>query len=106
MSANGYDKRADSNRDVVLHVGREELVIRHRYEVVSIINDLLIGVWFAIGSILFFNPDTSRAGTWLFLIGSVQLIIRPAIRLTRFIHLRRISASRGRPSLMGPGADF
>lgn len=77
---------------LTLHIGREELIIRGRYEVLSIVNDILIAVWFTIGSILFFFPGTTTAGTWLFLLGSLQLLIRPAIRLTRRIHLVRVGA--------------
>jgi hypothetical protein len=81
------------------------LVIRRRYEVASIINDILIGLWFAVGSILFLSPATARAGTWLFLLGSVELLIRPVIRLSRNVHLQRINPA-GRGMLMGSSHDF
>lgn len=106
MNTDGSDQHPDSDRGLVLRIGREELIIRHRYEVVSIVNDLLIGLWFAIGSILFFSPDTSTAGTWLFLVGSVQLLIRPVIRLTRYLHLQRINPAGGGPPAMGSSYDF
>lgn len=83
------DASQDDPGAVYLRLGREELVIRRRYEVASIVNDLLIALWFVVGSALFFSPATERAGTWLFLIGSLQLLIRPVIRLRRRIHLRR-----------------
>jgi hypothetical protein len=83
---------ADRPEPVHLHIGREELVIRQRYEVLSIVNDLLIALWFVVGSVLFFWNSTVEAGTWLFLLGSVQLMIRPIIRLHRRVKLRRISA--------------
>lgn len=54
--------------DLTSTIGREELVIRQRWEVVSIINDILVAVWFVIGSILFFRESTTVAGTWLFLL--------------------------------------
>ncbi|MGP4021058.1 YrhK family protein [Saccharopolyspora sp. 5N708] len=73
----------------VLRIGREELLVRQRYEVVSIANDFLIALWFIAGSLLFFHRDTATAGTWLFLLGSCELAIRPVIRLTRHLHLRR-----------------
>lgn len=82
------------DRRLVVTIGDEELVIRQRYETLSIINDILIAIWFTVGSILFFAESTAEAGTWLFLIGSVELIIRPAIRLTRQLHLRRIHPHR------------
>jgi len=63
---------SDSSRPLVLHIGRDELVIRQRYETLSIVNDILIGVWFLVGSFLFFSETLSYAGTWLFVIGSVE----------------------------------
>lgn len=75
---------------LVFRVGHEELVVRRRYEVLSIVNDLLVAVWFLAGSILFFFEATTYAGTWLFVLGSVELLVRPAIRLARRIHLQRL----------------
>lgn len=78
---------------LTLSVGREALVIRRRYEVLSILNDLCIGVWFLVGSILFLDPALVTAGTWLFIVGSAQLLIRPLIRLANHVHLRRFPGS-------------
>ncbi len=78
---------------LVLRLGRQELVIRYRYEVASIVNDLLIAVWFVVGSVLFFSESTTTVGTWCFLLGSVELALRPAIRLSRHLHLRRLHAA-------------
>ncbi|GAB3712695.1 YrhK family protein [Nocardiopsis nanhaiensis] len=82
-------------RPLVMRIGHHELVVRQRYEAVSIANDLLIALWFIAGSILFFFPDQMTLGTWCFLAGSVELLIRPLIRLSRQVHLRRMRA-RGR----------
>lgn len=73
-----------------IRLGHEEVVISQRYEVASIVNDILIAVWFLVGSILFFSPATTTAGTVLFVIGSVQMMIRPTIRLARRVHLQRV----------------
>ncbi|WFF40472.1 hypothetical protein EVC62_02560 [Salinicola endophyticus] len=75
---------------LTLRIGHEELVIRKRYEVVSIINDILIGIWFVIGSLFFFSEALTYYGTWLFFIGSIEMLIRPVIRLMRHIHIRRL----------------
>lgn len=74
----------------VVRFGHDELVIRQRYEVVSIANDILIGVWFLVGSILFFSESSTYWGTWLFVLGSVEMLIRPLIRLVRRVHLERL----------------
>ncbi|WP_308202698.1 YrhK family protein [Curtobacterium flaccumfaciens] len=49
-----------------------------------------------VGSVLFFSESTTTAGTWLFLIGSIQLLVRPVIRLSRRLHLGRVG--RGNPT--------
>lgn len=80
-------------KDLDIPLGGQELILHNRYETLSIINDAMIAVWFIIGSILFFDEDTATAGTWLFLGGSVELLIRPVIRLTRNIHISTVSKS-------------
>ena len=78
----------DSGGPLILHLGPEELVIRQRYETISIVNDLLIGCWFLVGSFFFFSPSLTSIGTWLFVMG-IEMLIRPAIRFTRRVHLHR-----------------
>lgn len=85
------DTRVDN--PLTLHFGREELIIRRRYETLSIINDFLIAIWFLVGSILFLYPSMEKTAIWLFIIGSFQFLIRPTIRLTSHVHLKRLPAS-------------
>lgn len=75
-----------------IDIGHEELVIRRRYEALSIANDVLIALWFLVGSILFFWESTMTVATWCFVLGSVEFLARPAIRLARLFHLRRIGS--------------
>ncbi len=72
-----------------IRIGPEELVIRQRYETLSIVNDFFAGLLFVVGSVLFFSESTTYLATWLFVVGSVLFVARPAIRLTRRFHLRR-----------------
>ncbi|MBH0023801.1 YrhK family protein [Salinibacterium sp. SWN248] len=81
-----------TSHPLVVRIGREELVIRQRYEVISIVNDILIGLLFLVGSIFFFTPELTHAGTWLFVLGSVEMLIRPIIRFSRRVHLGRYSS--------------
>lgn len=77
-----------------IDVGHEELVVRQRYEALSIANDVLIALWFLIGSVLFFWEQTMTAATWCFVLGSLEFLLRPAIRLSRLVHLRRLGSNR------------
>ncbi|QFG23541.1 YrhK family protein [Actinomadura sp. WMMB 499] len=74
---------------VHIRLGPDELVIRRRYETLSIVNDFGAAVLFLAGSVLFFSESTMYEGTWLFVVGSVLFLLRPTIRLTRRFHLRR-----------------
>ncbi|WP_446666810.1 YrhK family protein [Flexivirga sp. B27] len=79
-----------NGHDLEIRIGRDELQIRQRYETLSILNDIVTGLLFLVGSVLFFGDSTAYTGTWLFVLGSVLMLIRPCIRLTRRLHLQRI----------------
>lgn len=83
-----------TGRDLTVQVGNDELVIRRRYETLSIANDVLIALWFVAGSVLFFWESTSRAATWMFLFGSIEFLARPLLRLARRVHLQRVRGGR------------
>lgn len=74
-------------------LGGEELTIWRQYEMLSIINDFFIALWFLGGSILFLYPSLEKAAIWLFIIGSFQFLVRPTIRLVSHMHVKRIPAS-------------
>ena len=80
-----------NRHDLTLRLGSDELRVRDLYETISIVNDVMVALWFVAGSILFFSESTTTVGTWFFLVGSVQLLIRPVIRLSRRVHLGRIA---------------
>ena len=80
----------ESRRTLTFRVGDTELVIRRRYEVAGIVNDALIAVWFIVGSVLFLSAGSTTSGDICFLLGSVELLIRPVIRLARHVHLQRV----------------
>lgn len=78
---------------LTLTIGNEQLVIRRHYEVMSILNDFLIALWFLAGSILFLWPSQEKLAIWFFIIGSSQFLIRPMLRLASHIHLQKLSES-------------
>lgn len=84
------ESSAEGASSLTIRIGPQELVIRRRYEAASIVNDVLIGLWFLIGSVFFFFESLTRAGTVLFVIGSVEMLIRPVVRLARHLHLQRL----------------
>ena len=84
---------SNQQNPLTLHFGNEELIIRRRYELISIVNDFFVAIWFLVGSILFLFPSYETLAIWLFIIGSAQFLIRPTIRLISHFHLQHSSAS-------------
>ncbi|MFA0142277.1 YrhK family protein [Vibrio kanaloae] len=72
-------------------IGKKHIVIQRRYEALGAFNDLLIAVWFLNGSFFFLNESLIESGTWLFIVGSAQLIIKPLIKLLSLVHVSRAS---------------
>ncbi len=71
-------------------MGSDHIIIARRYRALGALNDLFIAVWFLTGSILFFFDSLMTGGTWLFVVGSLQLLLRPAITLAELVHVKRI----------------
>ncbi|WP_433802169.1 YrhK family protein [Actinomycetospora sp. CA-084318] len=80
---------------ITLTLGDQEIVLRQRYELLSIVNEIGIALFFTVGSVAFYWHELFNLGVTLFVIGSVQLGIRPAIRFARRVQLRKLT--RGMP---------
>lgn len=87
--------------DFAMRIGPDEIVIRDRYEALSIANDVLIGILFLVGSMLFLWESTTTVATWLFIVGSAEFLLRPVIRLARRTHLKRFGSGRDRTDQQG-----
>lgn len=72
---------------------QDHIVIQRRYEALGAVNDFLIAVWFLIGSFFFLKEALVVDGTWLFILGSGQLLIKPIIKLMSLVHVRRVYKS-------------
>jgi hypothetical protein len=84
-------KQTDADAGIMTFaLGREELVIHHRYQLLSILNDFCIAVWFLVGSVFFLFPRFGQVAAWLFVIGSAQFLARPVIRLLHNIRFKQV----------------
>src|SRR5690625_7604891 len=72
----------DDNPRIHIPLGRRHsAVLIHRYEALSILNDIFIGIFFTVGSVFFFFPQLETLALTLFLLGSIDFLLRPVIRL-------------------------
>lgn len=70
-------------------VGSFGVFFNKRYHLFAIINDLTLGIWFTIGSVLFLFHQTQTIGTVFFILGSVQLLGRPILKLLHGFFIRK-----------------
>lgn len=69
---------------------KQRAAVDHRYENLHILNDFALAFWFLVGSICFFYAHLTFLGTWLFVIGSAQMMIGPLIRVAHKLHIKRL----------------
>ncbi|GAA0831313.1 hypothetical protein GCM10009112_16350 [Marinomonas arenicola] len=87
-------QKVPSNKQVFeFDLDQDHIVIQRRYEALGAVNDLLIAVWFLIGSFFFLTEALVVDGTWLFILGSGQLLIKPIIKLISLVHVKRVYKS-------------
>ncbi|WP_084037778.1 YrhK family protein [Demequina sp. NBRC 110053] len=95
---------SEPHGDLSLRLGRLQVDVWSRWEAAGILNDIGIGLWFVAGSILNFFTDLETLGLVLYLVGSVQLLIRPFLKLAHRVTMRRLR-TRSRPRMYRPDID-
>ncbi len=75
------------------NLDQDHIIVQRRYEALGAANDFLIAVWFLIGSFFFLKQALMIDGTWLFILGSSQLLIKPIIKLISLVHVKNVYKS-------------
>src|SRR5690554_1807197 len=75
--------------DLSFRIGRRQIDVERRREALSIINDIMVGLWFLTGTILTINGVSGDLPLYFYLAGSSQLLLRALLRLGRRTHIRR-----------------
>lgn len=75
--------------DIYISIGKYQMVIRQRYKVLSLLNDVLLGVLYLIGSILFLTDANQVIAISFFVGGSILMILRAILNIMRDLHLKR-----------------
>ncbi|KAF0820005.1 MULTISPECIES: YrhK family protein [unclassified Cytobacillus] len=81
----------EQQEDVHIEIGGYKMVIEKRYQVVSFINDLLLGVLYLTGSILFLTDVSQTVSISFFLAGSIMMIIRAGLNILKDLHIKKIT---------------
>ncbi|MCM3394505.1 YrhK family protein [Cytobacillus oceanisediminis] len=84
----------EQQEDVHIEIGAYEMIIEKRYRVVSFINDLLLGVLYFIGSILFLTDVSQAVSISFFIAGSIMMIIRAGLNILKDLHVKKITGTK------------
>ncbi|RBP95942.1 YrhK-like protein [Cytobacillus firmus] len=84
----------EQQENVHIEIGDYEMIIEKRYRVVSLINDLLLGVLYFIGSILFLTDVSQAVSISFFLAGSIMMIIRAGLNILKDLHVNKITGTK------------
>lgn len=91
--AREYDNRNSDSKDRENYINnkmeKHNRFYKGIYDILYTINDFTIAIWFLIGSILFYFESLKNWGVTLFVIASIQFLIKPTIRLVHEVQARK-----------------
>ncbi|ARF15951.1 YrhK family protein [Sporosarcina ureae] len=86
-------KLTSNHQEYEVKLGKHVIFFNKNYRYIFIINELVLGIIFIVGSVFFFFETLKTAGIILFVVGSAQLFIRPVLKILHATTLRKISQS-------------
>ena len=76
-----HDLHPGKDEDIEIKSGRFRLYFQNRYSIISLMTDLLTGIFYIIGSIASLTPIPDVYGTYLYLLGGIFLTARPILKI-------------------------
>ncbi|WP_158233746.1 YrhK family protein [Sporosarcina sp. P3] len=93
-------KLTSNHQEYEVKLGKHIIFFNKNYRYIFIINELVLGVIFIVGSVFFFFESLKTAGIILFVVGSAQLFIRPILKILHATTLRKINQANQRYEMM------
>ncbi|TXC92776.1 hypothetical protein FS935_00820 [Metabacillus litoralis] len=75
---------------IQIHLGKKNMVIQNRYQMVYYLNNILQGLLYLTGSILFLSKFNEVYAISFFIAGSFLMVFRSLIQIVRDIHLMKL----------------
>ncbi|MFD2759846.1 YrhK family protein [Lentibacillus juripiscarius] len=83
----------DEKNYLDIQIGTYEVSFNKKYRFLTLLNDIVLGIFFLVGSAFFLWEPLKTAGIILFIIGSAQLLARPIIKIIHAFYFSRIRKS-------------
>lgn len=82
---------SDNQENVEVRVGKHIIFFNKNYRYIFIINELLLGIEFIVGSAFFFYESLKTAGIIIFIVGSAQMFLRPVLKIFYAVSLKKVN---------------
>ncbi|WP_454193434.1 YrhK family protein [Paenibacillus sp. Marseille-Q7038] len=68
---------------------KKRIETRNRYETVHVASEIVTAILYLVGSFFLFYPDLKVIGSIMFILGSIQMLVRALIRMSYMVKLRK-----------------
>lgn len=82
-----HERQIPKDEDVVVKVGKLRIYFQNYYTIISLVNDVLLGGLFLIGSIATLLNAAGWIRQWSYLIGSLFMLMRPILKILRNVFI-------------------
>lgn len=80
---------------------KKRIETRNRYETAHVASEIVTAILYLVGSFFLFYPDLKVIGSIMFILGSIQMLVRALIRMSYLIKLRKWDYRDRQPSMEG-----
>ena len=82
-----HQRKIPKDKDIILEVGKLRIYFQNSYVIISLINDVLLGGLFFIGSLATLLNAAEWIRQWSYLVGAFLMVMRPVLKILRNIFI-------------------
>lgn len=82
-----HERKIPEDKDIIVKVGNLRIYFQNYYMIISLVNDVLLGGLFLIGSVATLLNAAEWIRQWSYLIGALLMLMRPILKILRNIFI-------------------
>lgn len=82
---------------------KKRIEIQNRYETAHLVSEILTSILFLAGSFCLFYPEVKLVGSCLFILGSIQMLIRGLLRISYHLKIKKWDDADNKQSYISSG---
>lgn len=82
-----HELETPKDQDIIVKVGKFRIYFQNYYTIISLVNDVLLGGLFLVGSIATLLDASKWISRWSYFLGALFMLMRPVLRILRNIFI-------------------